>query len=89
MVDNPEHMIYDIETVALNKCDVGDIATCKRGQVGLITKITPDGIYKGIHLSKQKFGKSWQSKVPELITNFFNLDFEGISLEHYIPAIQK
>lgn len=44
-----------------------DIALCAHGYPGIITEIgskNGDVLYKGVHLSKDKFEQPWQSKDP-------------------------
>lgn len=55
------------------KINIGDFATCQKGELGLILwehpakdKRTnrPYILYHGINLSRDKFGLNWQSRYP-------------------------
>lgn len=55
------------------KINIGDFATCQKGELGLVLwerpfqdKRTnkPYILYSGINLSPDKFGLNWQSKSP-------------------------
>lgn len=56
----------------MKRPEVGDIAICKQGCVGLVTEIVykPDRagvnrkLWKGIQLDKDKIGGKWESRAP-------------------------
>lgn len=61
----------------MEKVNIGDFATCQRGELGLILwqhpckdKRTnkPYFLYHGINLSPGKIGKNWQSRSPTKVT---------------------
>lgn len=56
----------------MNKVQVGDIAICGEGSLGLVTKVEEDNICYGIHLTDatSKIGSPWQSQQPILVSNF-------------------
>ncbi len=51
--------------------EIGDIAKCKKGYIGMINEIK-DEIYYGFHLGRMKFGKPWQSSEPTVIGNIYD-----------------
>jgi hypothetical protein len=53
--------------------EVGDIAVCARGHIGMVTKIVwkydrkgrHRRLWKGVHLDHDDAGKPWESRAPE------------------------
>lgn len=56
----------------MNKVQVGDIAICGEGSLGLVTNVAEDNICYGIHLTDviSKIGSPWQSQQPTVVSNF-------------------
>jgi hypothetical protein len=55
---------------------VGDVAVCGNKLPGLITEVSNcelGTLYRGIHLSPDKFGQSWETTNPYVIGNLYNL----------------
>jgi hypothetical protein len=59
------------------KINIGDFATCQKGELGLILwehqcrdkrSNKPYVLYHGINLSREKFGLNWQSKNPTKVS---------------------
>lgn len=54
----------------MDKAEIGTIAICSNGSLGLITDIN-DGLCKGIHLTNaiSKIGAPWQSSSPIIVAS--------------------
>jgi hypothetical protein len=53
---------------------IGSIAFCQHDHLGYIERQTDDGIWKGFHLSEEKYGQPWQSKRPRIVARPENVE---------------